>query len=164
MNWVSFVLDCHVVNEMLEPRLIRADDLAALLELYQHLHTADAPLPAAGRLQLVWGEIIADRKLRCFVVERDGKLISSCMLVIVPNLTRGARPYGLIENVVTYPDFRGQGIGTALLRHALQIARQANCYEVMLLTGSKSPETLRFYERAGFRRDVKTGFVATPDD
>ena len=149
---------------MLIPRLIRADELSALLALYQYLHTSDAPLPDAGQLNLVWGEMLSDARLRCFVVEQAGQLISSCTLVMVPNLTRGARPYGLIENVVTHPDCRRQGIGTGLLRHALQTAWQANCYKVMLLTGSKRAETLRFYERAGFRQNVKTGFVALPDD
>jgi hypothetical protein len=36
------------------------------------------------------------------------------------------------------------------------------CYKVMLLTGRQDEATLRFYEKVGFRRGVKTGFVATP--
>lgn len=96
------------------------------------------------------------------VAEADDRLISTCVLVIVPNLTRGARPYGLIENVVTHPSYRGRGIGTRLLQHALDSAWRRNCYKVMLLTGSRREETLRFYELAGFQRNVKTGFVAYP--
>jgi len=142
--------------------MIRDDELAVLLDLYAHLHANDAELPEADALKLVWEEIVRDPKIRCLVVERNDKLIASCMLVIVPNLTRGARPYGLIENVVTRADYRKQGLGTQLLRRALEIAWLANCYKVMLLTGSKREETHRFYERAGFTKGIKTGFVALP--
>jgi GNAT superfamily N-acetyltransferase len=138
-------------------------ELPALLELYRHLHAVDAPLPDNDQLQQVWHDILSDPKLYCLVGEWEGKLIASCVLAILPNLTRGARPYGLIENVVTHAEFRQKGIGTKLLRYALQLAWEKNCYKVMLLTGSKREETLRFYEQAGFRKGVKTGFIAAPD-
>ena len=93
----------------------------------------------------------------------EGQLATSCTLVIIPNLTRGARPYGLIENVVTHAEYRQRGIGTRLLRHALQIAWEQNCYKVMLLTGRQDEATLRFYEKAGFQRGLKTGVIAKPD-
>ena len=144
-------------------RLARQAELAALLDLYKHLHATDAPLPDDDALGLVWRDILNDPKLHCFVGDLDGKLVASCILAIVPNLTRGARPYGVIENVVTHADYRQQGIGTRLLQHALQTAWAKNCYKVMLLTGSKREETLRFYERAGFKRGIKTGFLATPE-
>ena len=101
--------------------------------------------------------------MRVLVADLDGSLVASCMLAIIPNLTRGARPYGLVENVVTHSAHRRQGIGTRLLRHALQIAWELNCYKVMLLTGSKSEGTLQFYEQAGFRKGTKTGFIAMPE-
>jgi GNAT superfamily N-acetyltransferase len=85
-------------------------------------------------------------------------------LIVIPNLTRGARPYGLIENVVTHPEYRKQGIGSNLLRYALRLAWEKQCYKVMLLTGRKQEETLRFYESVGFQRGIKTGFVAKPID
>jgi GNAT superfamily N-acetyltransferase len=144
-------------------RLVRADELEALLDLYTHLNPADAPLPEAVALRQVWSDFLADSKIRCLVGEVEGRLAASCTLVIIPNLTRGARPYGLIENVVTHTDYRQKGIGTRLLRHALQLAWENNCYKVMLLTGRQEEATLRFYEQAGFQRGVKTGFVAKPE-
>lgn len=141
-------------------RWAHRDELDNLLNLYQHLHTDDAPLPGDSVLNQVWDDILHDPKVNCLVTELDGVLVASCVLVIVPNLTRGARPYGLIENVVTHADYRRKGIATHLLHHALQIAWNNNCYKVMLLTGSKSEGIHQFYEQAGFTKGDKTGFVA----
>jgi GNAT superfamily N-acetyltransferase len=145
-------------------RPIEAHELDDLLQLYRHLHPKDAPLPPPSELAELWHEICANPWLHYFGAEIDGQLVSSCTLTIIPNLTRGARPYGLIENVVTHPDYRRRGLGKAVLQHALYVAWEANCYKVMLLTGSKQPEVLQFYEEAGFKRNVKTGFIATPPE
>lgn len=144
-------------------RLIEKDELPKLLELYEHLHEkGDAPLPPQEQLEPLWDRIVANPMLHYFVGETDGRMVASCTMAIVPNLTRGARPYGLIENVVTHRDYRKRGYGTRILQHALQVAWERGCYKVMLLTGRKDEATLRFYEKAGFKRDIKTGFIAYP--
>jgi GNAT superfamily N-acetyltransferase len=145
-------------------RRVRREELDELLTLYRHLHRKDAPPPARSALNALWISIMADPHLLYFVGELNREIISSCALAIIPNLTRGGRPYGLIENVVTHADYRNRGFGTAVVRQALQAAWNANCYKVMLSTGSKEESTLRFYENAGFQRGIKTGFVAYPSD
>ncbi|WP_256875149.1 GNAT family N-acetyltransferase [Nostoc sp. C052] len=141
-------------------RLITRDELPQLLALYHHLNPIDAPLPAKDVLQSIWDAILHDPRLYYIVADVDNQLVATCNLTIVPNLTRGARSYGIIENVVTHPDYRRQGLGTQVLHYALTLAWQQQCYKVMLLSGSKREETLHFYEKAGFKRGVKTGFVA----
>ena len=144
-------------------RLIRADELPGLLRLYGNFHpqglVADHHEP---KRKAIWQAILANPSLRYYVAEVDGLLVSSCTLTIIPNLNHDGRPYGLMENVVTDPAYRKKGLATAVLRHALDDAWAAQCYKVMLLTGSKQEETLRFYEGAGFQRGVKTGFIAFP--
>jgi len=78
--------------------------------------------------------------------------------VIVNNLIRGAKPYGLIENVVTHEGYRNKGYGTGLLKKALEIAQGEGCYKVMLMSG-RGEEALKFYEKVGFERGKKTGFI-----
>ena len=144
-------------------RRITAAELPELLRLYAFLHPEDPVIsPSNGTVQRLWSQILADVNLRYYVAEEAKSLVATCTLTLIPNLTRGLRPYGLIENVVTHPDFRNRGFATDVLRHALTDAWQAGCYKVMLETGSKKEETLRFYERAGFQRGVKTGFIAYP--
>ena len=146
----------------LRVRAIQRDELGQLLALYEQLHPHDPPLPMDGYLESLWDQIVDDPKLFCFVGELDGVLVASCTLTIVPNLTRGARPYGLIENVITHRDYRRRGFGTRLLQHALGVAWDRVCYKVMLLTGRKDEGVFRFYEEAGFRQGIKTGFIAYP--
>jgi ribosomal protein S18 acetylase RimI-like enzyme len=93
------------------------------------------------------------------VAETEGRLVASCVITVVPNLTHGARPYAVIENVVTDTNCRRQGWATQCLDYAKQIAQSENCYKIMLLTGSKEEGTLRFYEQAGYNRTDKTAFI-----
>ena len=120
------------------------DDLNALLELYLHLHE-DAVPAIDEHLKSTWDQIIGDPNHHIIVNEIDGKIVSSCVCVIIPNLTRGIRPYAFVENVVTSADYRCHGYARECLDYAKSIAVKENCYKMMLLTGSKNPATLRFY-------------------
>lgn len=140
-------------------REINFSELNQLLDLYQYLNPDDPQLSMDENLNHLWQSICDDPHYFILVIQEDEKLVSTCNLVIIRNLTRNARPYGLIENVVTRPDYRNKGYGTAVLQKAINIARENNCYKVMLMTGRKEESTLRFYEKAGFNREDKTGFI-----
>lgn len=147
-------------DKYIEIGLAVPSDLPELLALYRYLNPGDPVLEVDDTLLNHWNAILDNPALHYVVARSDGRPVSTCALTIIPNLTRSARPYGLIENVVTHPDYRRRGIGTQVLRHALSIAWSHNCYKVMLMTGSKQESTMRFYEGAGFVRGKKTGFVA----
>ena len=143
-------------------RELEHSELRALLDLYKHLHASDAPLPAVEVVDAIWDEIQRNPGLKYYGAFVDGKLVSSCSLVVVPNLTRGCRPYALIEHVATHEDYRRRGLGRAVLQHALAVAWSLDCYKVMLLTGRKDEGIYRFYESAGFDRHAKQAFLAKP--
>ena len=129
-----------------------------MLQLYRHLQPDDPVLHPADVDEL-WGEMLQDDQMKIIVVEYGGKLVSTCVLAIIRNLTRGARPYALIENVVTCADYRRQRFGQMALRRAIDHAKENGCYKVMLLTGSKREEVHRFYESCGLHKGEKTGFL-----
>ena len=151
-----------VVETSFDIRAIRKDELPSLLDLYRHLHPRDPNLIITPDIEDLWHRIFSDQQLNYLVADVAGQIVSTCTIAIIPNLTRNARPYGLIENVVTHPDFRRRGIGTKMLQAALAVAWEQRCYKVMLLTGRKDEATLRFYQQAGFVAGDKTGFVARP--
>ena len=93
------------------------------------------------------------------VCEIDGKIVASCVCVIIPNLTRNVRPYAFVENVVTHGEYRKKGYATDCLNFAKKIAEENHCYKMMLLTGSKEESTLNFYRNAGYNSSDKTAFI-----
>ena len=134
------------------------NDLEGLLMLYMQLH--DNPFPVIDeRIDSIWNSIVNDTNHHIIVAEEDGKIVSSCVCVIIPNLTRGQRPYAFVENVITDEKWRKKGLATACLNFARDIANKENCYKMMLLTGSKEKSTLDFYERAGYNKNDKTAFI-----
>ncbi|MEE1076042.1 MAG: GNAT family N-acetyltransferase [Acutalibacteraceae bacterium] len=139
-------------------RLIKSNELEKLLELYTHLHEKEVP-EITENITSAWEQICNDNNHNIIVFEKDGKLVSSCVCVIIPNLTRGIRPYAFVENVVTHKNYRGKGYATECLNFAREIAKQMNCYKMMLLTGSKNSSTLDFYKKAGYNCNDKTAFI-----
>ena len=139
-------------------REISEKDFDGLLRLYMQLH--DNPFPEKDdRVLGVWKDILNDKNHHIIVAEENGVIVSSCVCVIIPNLTRGQRPYAFIENVVTHTNHRGNGYATACLNYAKELAVKADCYKMMLLTGSKSESTLNFYKQAGYNCTDKTAFI-----
>lgn len=141
-------------------RIREADknDLDGILQLYLYLHEKSIP-EDSEHLRNMWGSIINDKNHHMIMCEVEGKIVASCVCVIIPNLTRNVRPYAFIENVVTHGDYREKGYATDCLNFARKIAEENNCYKMMLLTGSKEESTLNFYRNAGYNSSDKTAFI-----
>lgn len=143
---------------MLTIREAERADLRELLELYTQLHDNNLP-EMCGELISLWEGILANKDYHILLGLVGGQIVSTCTMMIIPNLTHGQRPYALVENVLTHREFRKRGYATQVLDAARDMARQERCYKIMLLTGSKEESTLKFYESAGYNRTDKTGFI-----
>lgn len=143
-------------------RQLAFEDLDALVALYEHLHASDAPLPSRRDVEDTWKKLCQSADHLYLGVDVGGLLVASCAVAIVPNLTRGARPYGLIENVVTHADHRRRGLGRAVVAEALDRCWSRRCYKVMLMSGTGRPQIHAFYEALGFDPDAKHAFIARP--
>lgn len=154
-KWQELAKPQSMKNEA-QTREATIEDMEPLLDLYAHLSPGDERCPAnIARHNLERLQRFEGSGVLLGVIE--GKVLSTCTLIVIPNFTRGGRPYAIIENVVTHPDYRGKGLGTAVLDAACDRAWIYDCYKVMLSTGSSLASTLAFYERAGFEQS-RTGF------
>ena len=146
----------------MQVRLARAEDHDSVIMLMQQL-SPDDPKLSESVSRSVYSRILESDGLSIMVAEKDNTIVGTCYLNVIPNLTRGASPYAIIENVVTHCDHRRTGIGSALMSNALEYAQQQGCYKVMLLTGG-GQEALSFYESCGMQSGTKTAFVVRYDN
>jgi GNAT superfamily N-acetyltransferase len=136
-------------------------DFAQLMGIYRQLHPDD-PALSDGREREVFEQIRDTPDLYLFVIDIEGRIIATCYLNIIPNITRAARPYAIIENVVTDERERGRGFGKRIIAHTLDFAWSRGCYKAMLQTGSTRDSTHAFYRACGFSAQEKVGYVARP--
>jgi GNAT superfamily N-acetyltransferase len=140
-------------------RLACAADLPSLLELFAASEVSPAIQPTE-RAERVWRETLERQGVYVFVSDEGVGIAATCMLVTAPNLLRQGRSHGFLENVVTHPDFRGRGHGSAVVRAALTQAWASDCYHVLMQSGRTDPRVHRFYEHLGFVPGRRTAYVA----
>ena len=139
-------------------KLAQAADLASLLELYRLAEVSSSAEPIE-RAEQIWLEMLSHNGVEVFVSTVEAQIVATCMLLTAPNLLRGGRRHGFLENVVTHPEFRRQGHGRAVVDAALAAAWTKDCYHVLLQSGRKDPRVHRFYQRCGFEPGLRVGYV-----
>jgi len=129
-----------------------AGDLPAIVALL-----ADDPLGALrespGELapyRAAFARIAADPGQHLLVAERDGRVVGTLQLTLIPGLARQGATRALIEAVRVGADERGSGLGTALLTHAIEESRRLGAELVQLTSDASRTDAHRFYERLGF--------------
>jgi GNAT superfamily N-acetyltransferase len=142
-------------------RTAGVDDLPRMLALYRELRPHD-PVLASGVARDAWARIVSRDDIEVVVCEVDATLAATCMLATIPNLAAGARPFGVIEHVITLASHRRRGFARQVLERALASAWARGCYKVMLLSGAQRGDAHELYESVGFVGDVERGFVAKP--
>ena len=93
-----------------------------------------------------------------YVALDNEEVIGSCFITIIPNLSKGIRAFGIIENVITDKKYRGKGIGKKLMNMAIEKAKKEKCYKVQLMSNVKRIDAHKFYEKIGFDGASKKGF------
>ena len=87
---------------------------------------------------------------RIIVAHRNGAVVGCLQLTIIPGLSRQGARRGQIEAVRVAASERGSGVGEAMMRHAVALAREGGCRLVQLTSDKRRARAHAFYERLGF--------------
>ena len=132
------------------------EDIPRILELYRELAitTSEVELswsPSPDDYRRVLAEICAAPGHELLVAEDQGQVVGTMVLLIVPNLSHGACPWALVENLVIGHGNRRRGLGRLLMDYAIARARDAGCYRIVLSSDKRRREAHRFYRSLGFQ-------------
>ena len=121
-----------------------------MLGLLRALDPPGAPEPDAGAAARRFARIAAYPDYAVYLAEEDGVPVGTFALLVMDNLAHGGAPEGVVENVVVAEGRRGQGIGRAMMRFAMDRCTEAGCYKLVLSSNVRRESAHRFYEDLGF--------------
>ncbi|MFH8451239.1 GNAT family N-acetyltransferase [Streptomyces fungicidicus] len=136
----------------LEIRAAAADDLPAIVGML-----ADDPLGAQRESPedltpylTALERLGADPNQHLVVAVREGRVVGTLQLTVVPGLSRRGATRSIIEAVRIHGDERGSGLGSRLIEWAIDASRREGCQLVQLTSDNTRTDAHRFYERLGF--------------
>lgn len=133
-------------------RAARAEDLPRLVELSSVLDVGPEPALDVDRARRQFAELTSRPQHRIYVAEHCLQIVGTFAMVFVGGLAHGGRDSCVIEDVVVAEEVRGAGIGTQMMRFAMDVCAEHGCYKLMLSSHVNRNKAHRFYERLGFRR------------
>ncbi|MER5831733.1 GNAT family N-acetyltransferase [Streptomyces sp. NPDC002130] len=143
----------------LEIRAAVADDVPAIVAML-----ADDPLGAQRESPddlapylAALERLSADPNQRLVVAVREGRVVGTLQLTIIPGLSRRGATRSIVEGVRIHADERGSGLGTQLIEWAIEESRNERCQLIQLTSDKTRTDAHRFYERLGFTAS-HTGF------
>ncbi|MEO5807500.1 GNAT family N-acetyltransferase [Devosia sp.] len=104
------------------------------------------------RYRAAFDEITADSNHRLIIAEKDGEVIGTLQISIVPGLPRFGMKRAILENVHIRADQRGTGHGSIMVRWAIEQCRAAGCGMVQLTSNKLRTDAHRFYRTLGFEQ------------
>ena len=135
-------------------RKARLEDLRAVLELLNDgkvgnvLEQIEDPLP--GMYTDAFAILDADPNQLLLVGETGGRIVASLQLTFIPGVAHRGAWRAQVEAVRVARELRGRGIGEAMMRHVVALARERGCALVQLTTNKARDDAQRFYRRLGF--------------
>ncbi|MEU6183422.1 GNAT family N-acetyltransferase [Streptomyces coeruleorubidus] len=143
----------------LEMRPATADDVPAIVGMLSddplgaQRESPDDLTPYMAALE----RLSADPNQRLVVAVREGRVVGTLQLTVIPGLSRRGATRSIIEGVRVHADERGSGLGTQLIEWAIDESRHQGCQLVQLTSDNTRTDAHRFYERLGFTAS-HTGF------
>ena len=95
------------------------------------------------------------------VAHAAGQIIGMVNLLYTVSTALGER-VAILEDMVTAPTHRGLGVGSKLLKYALEFAQDKGCKRITLLTDHDNESAHRFYQRHDFERSSMVTFRWSP--
>lgn len=128
-----------------------AADLGAMVELLGFLFKQEMDfVPSATKQRRALQAILAQPSVgRLFVLTRGQSVLGMVSLLFTVSTAEGGKAAWL-EDLVVRPEQRGHGLGTRLLRAAVDWARKEGITRITLLTDATNAGARALYLRHGF--------------
>jgi len=158
--------DCRM-NEELVIEQATLEDLPQMVDLLHDLFSHEGDFMPNRAKQMRGLRLILEQpnRGRIFVLRKDGMILGMINLLFTISTAEGGFVV-LLEDLVVHRDFRGQGFGDKLLKHAIEYAKKKDFLRITLLTDRLNEQGQEFFEAHGFFKSkmIPMRYVFQPDE
>lgn len=140
------------MDESLCFRTATKSDLPDVLRLYAQPDLDDGKVLPLSEAERIFEQMLIYPHYKTYVVVIQGRVVGAFSLLVMDNLGHLGAPSAIIDDVAVDPMFQGQGIGKAMLRHAIQLGTEYGCQKIVLSSNLKRERAHSFYESLEFER------------
>jgi ribosomal protein S18 acetylase RimI-like enzyme len=133
-------LNCHI-------RKAETQDFETLTKLADQLiHLQDQ-----SERKTILGKVLQYLNCGIYVAELEGKVVGFIEVRVFPDFVEGA-PLAIIQNLIVDEGHRSLGVGSLLMKRAIEEAEKQNVAEIHVWTEFNNERALRFYAKHGFNK------------
>jgi ribosomal protein S18 acetylase RimI-like enzyme len=139
-------MDSIVIREANE------EDLPAIIDIYRTAGIGGENNFSADEARAHLSIFRQYPSFRIFVALIDQAVVGTHELLVMDNMAKRGKKEGIVADVAVHPCHQGQGVGRAMIEHAMEECRKADCYKLSLSSNLKREDAHRFYDALGFER------------
>lgn len=140
------------MNDSLLFREASTSDLPEVMQLLAQPDLDDGKVLPVLDAQRIFERMARYPNYKIYVAVSEAHVVGTFALLIMDNLGHMGAPSAIIEDVAVDPDLQGQGIGKAMMLHAIQLAGENGCYKAVLSSNLKREKAHTFYDSLDFER------------
>ncbi|MES2954570.1 MAG: GNAT family N-acetyltransferase [Pseudomonadota bacterium] len=155
-------VNSSAMKDSLTLRPALESDLPAVLRLYAQPSIDDGKVLCLPDARRIWERMASYPNYKLYVAVTGTQVVGTFALLIMDNLGHLGAPSAMVEDVAVDPAVQGQGIGRAMMQHAIEIARKSACYKLALSSNLKREKAHAFYDSLDFERHGYSFRMALP--
>lgn len=128
------------------------NDLPAILNLYAQPEFDNGKILSVNETKEIFDKISHYPNYAIYVACDDESVIGTFALLIMDNIGHMGTPSGIVEDVAVDPAFQGKGVGKQMMKFAMEICAQHDCYKLTLSSNNKRIAAHEFYKSLGFKQ------------
>ncbi len=133
-------------------RKANRDDLEGILAIYAEPDIDNGNVLDLNSAEAMLNKMKHYQDYTLYVATTDNQVVGSFALLIIDNLAHMGAPSAIVEDVVVHSRWQSQGIGSKMIRFAMEKAKKAKCYKLALSCSINRERAHKFYESLGFEK------------
>ena len=133
-------------------RIAEDKDLPDILRLYSQPDMDNGKVLTLPDATLIFNRMKTYPDYQVYVAEINGVIVGTYALAILENMAHMGSKSGLIEDVVVSESYQRQGIGSRMMRYAIETCKEKSCYKVSLSSNLRRENAHSFYDSIGFKK------------